>query len=153
MSPEFFLYLPCGSGRAVFEHFLAKSSLVSIPLAQEEEGVAILGGLSLAKRRAVMMIQDTGLGNAVTALTTFARAYHVPLFIVATRTGGGREINSAVHEYSDRLPQMLTAAGLYHEILDARLPVSRWAQRLVDLQRYAHVSHQPVIALVDLRWD
>mgnify|MGYP001570782005 CR=1 FL=1 len=153
MSPEFFLYLPCGSGRAVFEHFLAKSSLVCIPLAQEEEGVAILGGLSLAKRRAVMMIQDTGLGNAMTALTTFARAYHVPLFIVATRTGGGREINSAVHDYSDRLPQMLTAAGLHHELLDARLPVSRWAQRLVDLQRYAHVSHQPVIALVDLRWD
>ena len=44
LSPEFFLDLPCGTARAVFEYFLAKPSLVSIRLAQEEEGVAILRG-------------------------------------------------------------------------------------------------------------
>ena len=44
LSPEFFVDLPCGTARAVFEHFLAKPSLVSIRLAQEEEGIAILRG-------------------------------------------------------------------------------------------------------------
>ena len=91
--------------------------------------------------------------HAITVLTTVHAGVPRPLFIVATRTGGGREVNGAVHEYSDRLPQVLTAAGLYHELLDGRLPVSRWAQRLIELERYARVSRKPVIALVDLKWD
>ena len=71
--------------------------------------------------------------HAITVLTTVHAGVPRPLFIVATRTGGGREVNGAVHEYSDRLPQVLT--------------------RLIELERYARVSRKPVIALVDLKWD
>lgn len=151
IDPEFFLSNPCSTGARVLEQFASRPNLVHFPVTKEEEGIGILSGLALAGRRAVMMIQDTGFGNAITALTTLAQGYHLPICIIATRTGGIREINSVVHEYSDRLPAILSAAGIYHEILDARMPLSQWPKRIYEIYRYAHVCHKPVVLLVDLK--
>lgn len=151
IDPEFFLYLPCSTAAPVLAHFSRRTDLVHFPVAKEEEGIGILSGLALAGRRAVMLIQDTGLGNLITALATFPKAYHVPIYVVATRTGGRREINSAVHEYADHLPDVLTAAGIYHETLDARTPLAHWPDAIADAYRYACTSHKPVVTLLDLK--
>jgi sulfopyruvate decarboxylase alpha subunit len=148
---ELLLYVPCSTAAPVLAHFARHPRVETLVVTKEEEGVGIACGLSLAGRRAVLVMQDTGFGNAITALTTFALAYHVPLFILATRTGGAHEINAAVHEYSDRLPAILSAAGIHHEQLDLRVPVERWAARIVELERYSRTSHKPVVVLADLK--
>lgn len=151
IKPEFFLYLPDSAMASTFEHFIDSESVIDLPLTKEEEGVGILSGLALSGRRGLMAIQDTGLGNSITALTTFAAAYHVPIFIVASRTGGVGEINSAVHRYSDHLLDVLRAARIFFDVLDWRTPHEQWAAHILSLFRYAQTSHQPVIALVDLK--
>jgi sulfopyruvate decarboxylase subunit alpha len=149
---ERLLYVPCSTAAAVIAHYGSSPTVKTTVVTKEEEGVGVLSGLILAGRRAALLIQDTGFGNAITALTTFGVAYHVPLFIIATRTGGAREINSAVHEYSDRLPATLSAAGIYHSTLDIRVPLDRWPAEVHQHARYAETSHKPVALFVDLKW-
>ncbi|HBY93171.1 MAG TPA: thiamine pyrophosphate-binding protein [Chloroflexi bacterium] len=151
IDPEFLLYLPCGTAARVLSYFISKTTLVHFPVAREEEGIGILSGLVLAGRRAVLLIQDTGLGNSMTALATFPQVYHLPICIVATRTGGRREINSAVHRYSEHLPGILTAAGISYESLDVRVPLSHWPAIVAERYQYARVSHRPVVILIDLK--
>lgn len=148
---EFLPYLPCSTAGAILGHFTGRDDVRAFPVAKEEEGVGILCGLRLAGRRATLLIQDTGFGNALTALTTFAIAYHVPALILATRTGGLGEINAAVPYHSDALPGVLQAAGLTLFTLDARVPLPEWERTVVQAYQYAEMAHRPVGVLADLK--
>jgi sulfopyruvate decarboxylase TPP-binding subunit len=148
---EFLPYVPCSTAAPVLAEIGRWPGTRTLPVTREEEGVGVVCGHVLAGRRAALMMQDTGFGNALTALLTFAVPYHVPAFIVATRTGGAGEINSAVPEYSERLPDVLNGAGLFHALLDARLPLEQWPAEIVALNRYARTAHRPVIVLADLQ--
>ena len=151
IEPEYLVYVPDSTAKSVIQHFEEWDEVHVLPMTKEEEGVGVLSGLVLSGRVAVMLMQDTGFGNAITALGTFAQPYHVPCLIIAARTGGVGEINSAVCGYSDRLPAVLGAAGLYVESLDVRTPLELWPSRVLGLYQYAQVSHQPVALLVDLK--
>ncbi len=148
---EFLPFVPCSTAADVLAHFRAHPSARAFPVTREEEGVGILAGLTLAGRSAALMMQDTGFGNSLTALTTFGQAYHVPMLVVATRTGGLGEINAAVPSYSESVPDVLHAAGLSLFTLDARTPLPEWEATLVGAKRYAETAHRPVIVLADLK--
>jgi sulfopyruvate decarboxylase subunit alpha len=148
---EFLPFVPCSTAAEILAHFRARPGVAAFPVTREEEGVGILAGLRLAGRRAVLLMQDTGFGNALTALTTFGQAYHVPMLIVATRTGGPGEINAAVPAYAEGVPAILAAAGLSVLALDARTPLPEWERTVVGAQRYAETAHRPVVVLADLK--
>ena len=103
IDPEFVLHLPSSTLKLVLAHFLDEPSsgrrVFAVP--REEEGISILAGLALAERRAVMIFQDNGIGNLLTALLTFPQPYHLPLFGVVTRRGGLGEYNSMIHTISE----------------------------------------------------
>src|SRR5262249_25698899 len=101
IDPEFVLHLPSSTLKAVVGHFLGRPGRAVFPIPREEEGIGILSGLVLAGRRAVMIIQDNGLGNLITACTTFPQAYHLPMLIVTARRGGLGEYNSMIHHVSE----------------------------------------------------
>src|ERR1700738_4495838 len=83
IDPEFVLHLPSSTLKLVLAHFLAcpgvRPGRRIFPIPREEEGISILSGLALAGRRAVMIIQDNGIGNMLTALLTFPPPYTLPL--------------------------------------------------------------------------
>ena len=116
VDPEFVLYLPSSTLRIVLDHFLdgpgARPGRCVFPIPREEEGVSILAGLGLARRRSVMIFQDNGIGNLLTTLLTFPQPYHVPIFGVVARRGGPGEYNSMIHTISERTEAILDAAGV-----------------------------------------
>jgi sulfopyruvate decarboxylase subunit alpha len=150
LQPEFILELPSSTLKAILGHFLDRPGVRTFPIPREEEGVGILSGLSLAGRRAVMIIQDNGLGNLITALTTFPQAYHLPMLILTTRRGGLGEYNSMIHHVSEHAEQILDAAGLRYFQLDHRSPISDWGPTVVRAYEYAQMTHRPVFLLVNL---
>ena len=50
--------------------------------------VGIASGSRWLGRRVVLIVQDNGIGNALTALTTFPQAYHVPASHARVPRGG-----------------------------------------------------------------
>ena len=112
--------------------------------------MGIAAGLALAGRRVLMIIQDNGLGNALTALTTFPQAYHVPLLLLVARRGGLGEYNSMIHTFSERVEEIVEAAGLRTFELDSRTPLEFWRSTLVRAYAYAQTTHRPIIVFCNL---
>jgi sulfopyruvate decarboxylase subunit alpha len=152
--PEFVLYLPSSTLKRVLAHFLSgpgiRTGRTVLPIAREEEGVSIAAGLALADRRSVMIFQDNGVGNLLTALLTLPQAYHLPLFGVVSRRGGPGEYNSMIHTVSERTEALLEAANVRWLQLDGRSPVDTWADTIARSYEFAHTTHRPVLMLVDL---
>lgn len=154
IDPEFVLHLPSSTLKDVLEHFLggdgSKAHRRVFPIPREEEGISILAGLSLARRRAVMVFQDNGIGNLLTSLLTFPQPYHLPMFGIVTRRGGIGEYNSMIHTISERTEAILEAAGVRHIQLDTRTPVDEWTTSIVRAHEFSITTHRPVFVLVNL---
>lgn len=153
LAPSHILWLPSSTLKSVIDHVERRAGegvYVSVPLTREEEGIGIAGGLVLAGAKPLLIVQDNGLGNALTALTTFAQPYHLPLLLIVSQRGGLNEYNSMIHTLCERVDDILGAADLRHFKLDERVPVQRWATSVIAAWEHAHMTHRPVVVLCNL---
>jgi sulfopyruvate decarboxylase subunit alpha len=151
IDPEFVLHLPSSTLKLVLGHFLEqRGNRLVFPVPREEEGISILSGLALARRRAVMIFQDNGIGNLLTALLTFPQPYHLPIFGIITRRGGLGEYNSMIHTISEHAEALLDAAQVRWFQLDGHTPIEDWAPTIQRAWDYAQTTHRPVFVLVNL---
>ena len=154
IDPDFVLHLPSSTLKLVLAHFLegagARQERRIFPIPREEEGISILAGLALAHRRAVMIFQDNGIGNMLTALLTFPQPYHLPIFGVITRRGGLGEYNSMIHTISEHAEALLDAGQVRWVQLDGRTPVEDWSDTIQLGYTFAQTTHRPVFVLVNL---
>jgi sulfopyruvate decarboxylase subunit alpha len=149
--PDHFIFIPCSTVGPIIEHFEESDQVHSFPVSREEDGFGIAAGISLAGKTPVVLIQDTGIGNSILALTSFVQAYHVPLLILVTRRGGFGEINSAVNLFSEPLPRILDDAALKTFKLDYRVPLGEWSVAIKDAQKYARDTHRPIIVMFNIK--
>jgi sulfopyruvate decarboxylase subunit alpha len=117
---------------------------------REDEAVAITGGMILGGVRTALLVQDNGFGNALTVLTTFARAYHVGLPIVANTRGGLGEYNAMIHTFSEAVPELLRAAGIRVDSLQPSDPIPVWRATSSAAVKLACDTHRPVVVLADV---
>lgn len=154
IAPTHILWLPSSTLKGVLTHIEQRASAdhawVSTPISREEEGVGIASGLALGRAKPLMIIQDNGVGNALTALTTFPQPYHIPLLIIVSQRGGLNEYNSMIHTLGERVDEIVHAAGLRYFTLDERVPVERWSTTLVAAWEHAYMTHRPVLLLINL---
>ena len=154
IDPEFILHLPSSTLKLVLGHFLdgpgARRDRRIFPVPREEEGISILSGLALADRRALMIFQDNGIGNLLTALLTFPQPYHLPIFGLVTRRGGLGEYNSMIHTVSEHAEALLDAGQVRWLQLDARTPIEDWSTTIQRGYAFAQTTHRPVFVLVNL---
>ncbi|RMF88985.1 MAG: thiamine pyrophosphate-binding protein [Nitrospinota bacterium] len=150
INPEYILYLPSSTLKRVINYCLSRPQTRVFPIPREEEGVGILAGLELAGRRAVMIIQDNGIGNLLTALLTFPQAYHIPQLYIVARRGGLGEYNSMIHTFSERTEAILEASHIRYFSLDSRTPVEEWRPALVKAYAFSRITHRPIMVLCNL---
>ena len=153
LAPTHVLWLPSSTLKGVIDHVEHRAragAWLSAPLSREEEGIGIAGGLVLGGARPLLIVQDNGLGNALTALTTFAQPYHLPLLLIVSQRGGLNEYNSMIHTLCERVDDIVAAAGLRSFKLDERVPVERWATSVVAAWEHASMTHRPVLLLCNL---
>ena len=79
---DFFTGVPCSSLAALMNR--VRSFLVAT---NEGEAVALAAGSWLAGRRPVVMLQNSGLGNAVNPLTSLAVPFRIPLLLIVSWRG------------------------------------------------------------------
>jgi sulfopyruvate decarboxylase subunit alpha len=152
---DFLAYIPSNSIAPIINYFRGKTGhehTVAFPVAREEEAVGIIGAVSLAGKHGAIVMQDNGFGNSLTALTTFAVAYHRPLLIVANTRGGLGEYNSMIHTISEGVPQMLEAARIPVFQLDRRNSSEDWGATVLEAGRHSRMTHRPVVVLMEF-WN
>jgi sulfopyruvate decarboxylase subunit alpha len=91
---------------------------------REEEAVGILTGLFLGGQRGAMLIQSSGLGNALNALGSLAMAYRIPFPLLVSLRGELGEFNPAQLQMGRAVPGCLDALNIRHVTLrsEADLP-------------------------------
>ena len=90
---EFFLHVPDSFGAPVIAHFENSPTVQAFPVAREEEGIGIASGLAMTGKKSVLFYHDTGLGNSIGSLTTYAMAYHTPVLLLEDPVTFGDRFN------------------------------------------------------------
>ncbi|GII97040.1 hypothetical protein [Sinosporangium siamense] len=117
------------------------------PLSREEEAIGVMGAVAFTGRLGAVVMQDNGFGNALTALTTFALSYHLPLLIFANTRGSLGEYNSMIHSISGPMPGVLRAFGLPVIELDRRSSAADWHEAVRESGVHAVMTYRPVVVL------
>lgn len=145
---EAFVYVPSSHAAPVIRD-LRQRGVKGILANREEEAVGIAGGMRLAGVHAAIVMQDNGFGNALTALGTFAVAYHIGFPIIANSRGGLGEYNSMIQSISGAVPSLLGTLGVPVIPLSHRDSVGAWRSTVASAAVLAEMQHRPIVTLFD----
>ena len=81
---------------------------------REEEAFGIAAGLYLGGRRPTVMLQSSGLGNSLNAITSLLLPYQIPMLVVISMRGDAGEWNSAQVPMGRAVIPICDALGLPH---------------------------------------
>ena len=127
-SVDFTASLPCEKIKTLLE--MVEERFFHIPLTREEEGVGICAGAALAGRRPAMFVQSSGIGNMLNALLSLTQFYELPLAIFVSQRGIYKEKIAAQFPMGQRLPAILSGAGIPCSVISTREDLIIVAQNL-----------------------
>ena len=81
---------------------------------REEEAFGIAAGLYLGGARPTVMLQSSGLGNSLNALTSLILPYQIPMLIIISMRGDASEWNDAQVPMGRAVRPILDAIGVPH---------------------------------------
>ena len=105
----------------------------------------------MTRKKAVLFYQDTGLGNSIGALTTYAMAYHAPMLLLAVRRGGFGEFNAANFQFSETAVDMVESMRIKAFVLDYRVPLDDWPRAIQQAYDYCQMTHRPIVVFLNLK--
>jgi len=82
-----YIGVPCSYLTPFINYVINDKRLAYISSANEGDAVATAAGLTLDGGRAVAMMQNSGLGNAVNPLTSLALMFAIPVLLIVTHRG------------------------------------------------------------------
>lgn len=145
---DFYTSVPCSYLTPLLNGVLANSSLDHFAASSEGEAIGIAAGAYLAGRSPVVMMQNSGLGNAVNPLSSLNHVFGIPsLLIISWRGSPG---------VPDE-PQHSLMGEVMHDLLDVlKIPhapfprtVSEILPTLIRAQQYMQTNERPFALVVD----
>lgn len=106
---DLFAGVPCSALKGLFALLEDHPRLLYIPAVREDVAVGLATGASLAGRRSVVLMQNSGLGTSLNAFTSLNLIYKIPLLVLVSWRGfQGRDA-----------PEHLIMGGSVTQVLDA----------------------------------
>ena len=104
----FFSGVPCSYFNSLYSYILEDKSMFYVTAANEGLATSIAAGATLSGRKSGVIMQNSGLGNAINPITSLCVNYEIPLlFLISGRGYGGIKDE----------PQHMTMGGAMHKIL------------------------------------
>src|SRR3954462_3569146 len=85
---------------------------------REEEAFGIAAGLYLGGRLPTVLLQSSGLGNSLNALTSLLIPYQIPVLIVVSMRGDAGEWNAAQVPMGQAVRGILDAISIPHATVE-----------------------------------
>ncbi|MDZ7735845.1 MAG: phosphonopyruvate decarboxylase [Gammaproteobacteria bacterium] len=112
--------VPCSFLTPFINYVINDTSLNYISSANEGDALATAAGAAVGGERAVVMMQNSGLGNAVSPLTSLAWVFRIPLLLICTHRGAPDVSDEPQHELMGRITgDMLTTMEVPWEVFPA----------------------------------
>jgi sulfopyruvate decarboxylase subunit alpha len=114
------VYVPDNPLSHVLREFDAHFAGVRLMLAtREEEAFGIAAGLYLGGRLPTVMLQSSGLGNSLNAITSLLIPYQIPALMIVSMRGDAGEWNPAQMPMGRALRAILEAIDVPHATVES----------------------------------
>ena len=105
---DFWAGVPCSFLTPFINYTIGDSELTYISSANEGDAVATATGAALGGHYSVAMMQNSGLGNAVSPLTSLNHVFRIPILLIITLRGEPGKPDEPQHELMGQItPQLL----------------------------------------------
>lgn len=156
---ELYTGVPCSYLKPFINSAIDSSELRYIGAVNEGDAIAVAVGAELGGVRSVAMFQNSGLGNAVSPLTSLTHIFKIPLLVIVTLRGEpGGPADEPQHELMGKITTgLLELMGIaweyFPESADAIEPaLSRAVAHMEQQSRpYALVMRKGSVAKSDLQ--
>ncbi len=88
---DFFSGVPCSVLGAIIQHLTHEKDVQYVPATREDDALGIAAGAYLGGKRPAVLMQNSGLGNSIDALTSLILLYRFPVLIIISWRGFERE--------------------------------------------------------------
>ncbi len=95
---EWYAGVPCSFLTPFINYVIDDPALKYVSAANEGDAVALAAGATIGGKRAVAMMQNSGLGNAVSPLTSLTYTFQIPLLVICTHRGAPGVNDEPQHE-------------------------------------------------------
>lgn len=102
---NFYTGTPCSYLKPFINYVIDTDGFDFVDSVNEGEAVAIAAGATIAGKRAVVMFQNSGLGNAINPLTSLTYTFNIPVMVITTLRG---EVGGAPDEPQHELMGEIT---------------------------------------------
>jgi phosphonopyruvate decarboxylase len=114
---SFYAGVPCSFLTPFINYVIQDSTLSYLSCANEGDAVAVVAGQALAGRRGIAMMQNSGLGNAVSPLTSLTWTFQLPQLLIITWRGEPGVHDEPQHQLMGPItPQLLDTMEIPWEI-------------------------------------
>ena len=115
---------------------------------REEEAFGIAAGAYLGGQRSAVMLQSSGLGNSLNALTSLLVPYRIPVLIVISLRGDAGEWNAAQIPMGRAVRPIFDAIGIPHATIETPETTAETIQRASET---AFTTRLPAACLLPRR--
>ncbi|MDY7038277.1 MAG: thiamine pyrophosphate-binding protein, partial [Thermodesulfobacteriota bacterium] len=113
MGYTFFTGVPCSFLKPIINYVIQSDDLDYIIASSEGEAVGIAAGAHLAGEKAVVMCQNSGLGNMINPLTSLNYPFKIPFLLIITLRGEPGINDEPQHELMGRITgKLLSTIGI-----------------------------------------
>ena len=131
---DWYAGVPCSFLTPFINYVIGDSALTYVGTANEGDAVAAAAGAVIGGRRGVAMMQNSGLGNAVSQLTSLAYVFRIPLLVICTHRGAPGLKDEPQHELMGQITGELfdTMSIPWEFFPDTKADVQPALDRVVD---------------------
>jgi len=131
--------VPCSFLTPFINYVLQDPDLHYVSMANEGDAVALIAGVALAGGRGVTMMQNSGLGNAVSPLTSLTWTFRIPQLLIVTWRGQPTVADEPQHALMGPItPAMLETMEIPWELFPTEAQAIEPALRRATAHMDAH---------------
>jgi phosphonopyruvate decarboxylase len=95
--------VPCSFLTPFINYVINDNSLSYVSSANEGDALATAAGAAIGGERSIVMMQNSGLGNAVSPITSLAWVFRIPMIIITTHRGAPGVKDEPQHELMGKI--------------------------------------------------
>lgn len=99
--------VPCSYLTPFINYVINDDSLEYVSSANEGDALATAAGAAIGGQRSIVMMQNSGLGNAVSPITSLSYVFRIPFIIITTHRGRPGETDEPQHELMGQITKEL----------------------------------------------
>lgn len=83
----FYSGVPCSILKNIIFHLSSDPEVIYVPATREDEALGIATGACLGRKKPVVLMQNSGLGNSINALSSLDILYEFPILMIISWRG------------------------------------------------------------------